>query len=105
MINIFEAIELLNTQLQKSQLCLNESNKLVEISKKNLETQRDKKFEIIWKEAIKGIEKFNIEEPSLPRQRKTARRLDSSSKPHSFDNPEDNYRKIYFEVYDKVLSP
>ncbi|OXU20394.1 hypothetical protein TSAR_011167 [Trichomalopsis sarcophagae] len=103
MINIFEAIELLNTQLQKSQLCLNESNKLVEISTKNLETQRDQKFEVIWKEANKGIAKFNVEEPSVRRERKTPRRFDSSSEAHIFDTPEDNYRKIYFEVYDKVL--
>lgn len=103
-ISIFEQIEILNTELQKSELCVNESHSKVKIVADTLALMRDSKFESIWSKVTEGVNSLGIGEPKLQRPRKVPKRLDSStSQPHVFASPQNYYRKIYLEIFDKVL--
>lgn len=47
---IFEQIEILNAELQKKELCVNESHASVHLVKNNIQQMREeKKFNKIWK--------------------------------------------------------
>lgn len=104
MIEIFDRIETLNRDLQKSELCVVDSYRKIEAVTYTLEASRDSKFQSIWLNSIKYAKEFDIEEPVLPRQRKIPKRVnDSNVENHTFSTPEDYFRKIYYEIFDQVI--
>lgn len=108
MIELLDRIEILNGNLQNSEYCVIDSYQKVEAVIDSLSNSRDSKFEIIWEKACNGVEKFDIEEPSLPRCKRIPKRLLHSSnanvQDHAFQTPKDMYRKLYYEVYDQFLT-
>lgn len=106
LIEIFDQIESLNMQLQKSELCVIESHNKVRIVKNNLQLLRDKKFKIIWKKAVDGANMLDIEEASIKRPRKIPKRLQlsSASQTHFFQTAENYYRKMYYEIFDITVT-
>lgn len=105
MVEIFDRIEILNTDLQKSELCVVDSYRKIEAVTIALDASRDSKFELIWLKSNKLTEEFDIEEPNLPRKRRIPKRIDNSNvENHVFKTPKDYYRKVYYEVFDQVLS-
>ena len=42
------------------------------------------------------------EPPTLPQYRKVPRRFDGGENPHSYEQPKDRYRHIYYEVLELV---
>lgn len=106
-IEIFETIELLNVELQKKELCMNDSHDLVKAVTLKIQAMRDEKiFDSIWKESVENAKKLDLEEPKLPRQRSAPKKLESNpeSKGHEFSCPRDFYRKIFYEIIDKTSS-
>lgn len=104
MIEIFFRIEVLNTELQKSDLIINESHKKVQAVLDSLIKNRESKFEEVWANAEKGANNLNLDKPKLPRQRRAPKRFETSSTAHAFLPPKDYYRKLYFEIHDHVIS-
>ena len=73
-----------------------------------LKLLRDKKFTSIWKQTVNGANVLDIEEPSIKRLRKVPKRFEfnctSTSQAHIFNNAEDYYRKIYYEIFDTTVT-
>ena len=103
MIEIFDRIEILNKDLQNTELSVIESCKKIEAVYFCLQTAWDSKFEVICQKSIHAIQELQVDEPTLPRHRKIPKRLDSNETNHVFKTPKDFYRKIYFEIFDSVL--
>ena len=106
-IDIFEKIEILNTELQQKDLCVNESQACVNVVKNNVKLMREESmFSKIWSYANETAADHYVDEPYLKRSRSVPKKLEysSSNKSHVFSSPEDYYRKImYYETIDKVL--
>lgn len=66
-VEVFEKIEILNKELQKSILCALDSHRKVDAVMISLETMRDSKFELILKKSEEGVEAIALEEPKLKR--------------------------------------
>lgn len=63
-IEIFEVIEILNIELQKKELCVNESDALVKVVIFKVERMRDQKiFDDIWNETTVSAKNLKIKEP------------------------------------------
>lgn len=104
-IELLDRIEILNKDLQNSELSVNDSYRKIEGVIYCMNVSRDSKFEIIWQKSNNGVKELDIDEPQLPRQRKIPKRLDSSNSENLvFKTPKEMYRKIYFEIYDRVLT-
>ena len=105
LIFIFEIIENLNEALQKHDLDISNSHNSINITIQSIEKLRnDDAFRKHWSTVMSGIEKLDIEPPSVPRVRKAPKRYESQSSPHNFSTPEELYRKLYFEVIDTTLT-
>lgn len=104
-IDIFERIEILNTELQKSNLSVNESHKKVRAVIDSLTQMRQSKFDIIWHNSMQGASALSLGEPKVRRPRNVPKRLEesSTSNPHNFHTPKDYYRKMYFEIFDQTM--
>lgn len=103
-ISIMERIEILNTELQKCDLSINESHDKIRLVTESLEVTRISGFDIVWKKAVEGANKLNLETPKVPRVRRPSTRLDTGSADHVFSTPEHYYKKLYFEVLDNVIA-
>ena len=103
---IFEKIELLNQQLQGSQLSVNLSHQQVEHVILSLVEQRnaDDSFSKLWKNIIKEASDLKLSTPALPRIRKIPKKLDSDAQGHQFSSPEEYFRKQFFEILDNTIS-
>jgi len=106
LIEIFQRIEILNTELQKSSLNVNESHKKVTAVMEGLDKMRESKFDVIWKNSTEGGIALGLEEPKVHLPRRTPKRLQEkgASEAHKFQMPKQYYRKIYFEIFDQVIS-
>ncbi|XP_039304893.1 zinc finger MYM-type protein 1-like [Solenopsis invicta] len=97
-------IELLNKELQESNLCALDSHRKVDAVMISLEAMRDSKFELIWKKSKEGAEVIGLEEPKLKRPRTVSKHIDSNfNKAHTFKTPKEYYSRMYYEVFDRVL--
>lgn len=104
MIELFDRIEILNKELQKSDLCVIESYEKIEAVTDTLNASRDSKFEIIWEKSVETVKNFDLEEPKIPRQRNIPKRFETSTNEnHKFKTPQEYYRKLYFEVFDQLI--
>lgn len=97
-------IENLNRDLQNSDLCVINSLKKVEAVADVLKISRELKFTTAWSKTLEDVERLDLEEPSLPRKRKIPKRFNpSNTENHHFENPEQMYRQIFFEIFDQML--
>ncbi|XP_031781362.1 zinc finger MYM-type protein 1-like [Nasonia vitripennis] len=97
-------IEILNAELQRKDLCVNESHASVCLVKDNIQQMRDEeKFNKIWSKITSSAEDLGVEEPCLKRPRKIPKRIDSGSQSHVFSNVQDHYVKLYYEVIDQTM--
>jgi len=104
-IELLDRIEILNKDLQNSELSVNDSYRKIEGVMYYINVSRDSKFEIIWQKSNDRVKELDIDEPQLPRQRKIPKRLDTSNTENLvFKTPKEMYCKIYFEIYDRVLT-
>lgn len=104
---IFEQIEILNTELQKKELCVNESHASVCAVINNMQNMRDEKiFSKIWSDIEQTAEDVGVEKLCLKRSRRTPKHLECSSNndTHIFSTPEEYFRKIYFEIIDTAVT-
>ena len=102
MVGIFEKIEILNKELERSELCAVDSHRKVEGIIISLEETRDLKFETIWEKAEKESQDLELEEP---RHHTVHRRIDvNPDLAHQFNTPQEYYSKIFYKVSDCVLS-
>ena len=105
MMGIFEKIEILKKELQRSELCTVGLHTKVEGIIISLEETRDSKFETIWEKAEKESQGLKLEEPKFPCHRTLSRRIGlNPDSAHEFNTPQEYYSKIFYKVYDCVLS-
>ena len=82
-----------------------ESQKVTEITLATLKSIRnDTSFGLFLQKITASAGDLEIEKPSLPHRRKTPRRLDDGSLPTFLETVEDQYRRIYFEALDLIIS-
>lgn len=105
LIEVLDRIETLNATLQKISLHLQTVANNINTVKQIIATQRtDEKFQVVWKSAVDLAHTLELDEPKTPKiRRKPIKIDDSSNEPHQFSSPAEFYRKIYFEVIDKVV--
>ena len=92
MIEFFDRIEIVNKDLQMSELCVIEPYRS-KLSVFSLEAFHDSRFEVIWQRPCDCINDLDIKDPKLP-QRKISKRLKSNNefgKNHVFQSPQDMY--------------
>ena len=103
-VEVFEKIELLNKELQESNLCALDSHRKVDAVMISLEAMPDLKFELIWKKSKEGAEVIGLEEPKLKRHRTVSKHIDPNfNTAHAFKTPKEYYSRMYYEVFDRVL--
>ena len=66
--------------------------------------RNDTSFGLFLQKITASAGDLEIEKPSLPHRRKTPRRLDDGSLPTFPETVEDQYRRIYFEALDLIIS-
>ena len=59
-------------------------------------------FDSFWEETKEKAKELQLLEPTVPRNRRPPRRLDSGSNPASFSSPKHYHRKLYYEFIDSV---
>lgn len=104
MINIFERVEVLNTQLQKINMHITESYEKIMAVNESLKQLRSQGFKDTWEQAVGGAKELGLNDPKTPRVRKIPKRLDSGSPAHQFSTEEEYHRKMYFEILDQVTT-
>lgn len=104
-ISVFERIEVLNAELQKRTLSVNESHEKVKIVTESLREIRETGYDLVWQKAIAGAEELQLEEPKLPRARRIPKRLQmtGAEENHIFTGPKEYFQKQFYEVLDQVL--
>lgn len=108
-IDIFEAVELLNKDLQSPQLSIDESRAKVKAVHDSLCSRKENGFESVWAASNSGVVKYHLEDPRKHRNVQPPKRhCPDDGKEKNVKNvandPKNNFRKTYYEVYNKVLS-
>ena len=106
-IMVFEQIEILNTQLQKTELCVNDSHSIVKAVMENIQHMRKEEvFSNIWSDIIETANRVGVDKPVLNRQRNPPkwREYTSNNATHIYSSPEELYRKLYFEIVDTTVT-
>ena len=93
----------LSRTLQGTDMSASEGQKVTEMTV-TTSIRNDTSFGLYWQKITASAENIEIEKPSLPRRRKTPRRLDDGSSPTLPTSVEDHYRRIYFEALDLIIS-
>jgi hypothetical protein len=107
-LKVFHQAELCSRYLQRTGITVAEAVHHVS----NLKTyykglRNEKAWQQIWNEAMLEIRKLDLEEPSVPRQRRVPRRLEQTSnpaEPHQFVDPHSLYRMQFFELLDLLIN-
>lgn len=104
-IETLQKVEALNETLQATSINFASVIRRVNILKANLSKMRtDEKFHEIYERTTTLASRYDVDQPSLPRQRRLPKRLDENLNTHFFHlTPEEKYRVIYFKVIDQVL--
>ena len=104
LIEIFDRIEVLNKELQATELSVIDSHRKVEAVTSSLSASRGLKFETVWQKSIDDAKKLEIEEPVVPRKRKVPKRLQFlMSHEHVFKSPKELYSSKFFEIFDQMI--
>ncbi|XP_044572317.1 uncharacterized protein LOC123257415 [Drosophila ananassae] len=108
MIEIFDRVEILNKDLQNSNLCVIESYDKIQPVSDVLNASRDAKFNEIWSKSIEAAAGLELSEPQIPRRRKIPKHLETleqgKAENFEFKKPIEFFRKSYFEVFDQLIS-
>lgn len=96
----------LNRTLQHRNLSAAEGQNVAAMAVTTLESLRtEDNFKLFFDRVTSSAAELDIDEPCLPRQRKTPRRLNPGTGPAEFPRSvEDSYRPIYFEVLDFITT-
>ena len=68
-----------------------------------LNARCDDRFQLLWEGALNSLEKYQLQEPVLPRKRKVPARHDGQGEHHYPATPEDHYRALYFQTLDDII--
>ena len=92
--------------LQHKELSAAEGNSAALLTCDTLSTlQTTSEFEQFWHSVINKAEEVDIEEPVLPRRRKTPSRFDiGECSSHHHESVKDYYRPQYFEAFDLIVA-
>jgi len=103
MIEIFDRIEILNKELQKSSLCVIESYEKITAVTDVFLASRDTKFNQIWQKSVDAAIEFEIDEPDFAHQRKVRHLRSNAPKDTNCTTPEQYYLKSYLKVFDQLI--
>lgn len=103
-IAVLERVEILTAELQKCELSVSESHDKIRLVTEHLKEIRSSGFQDIWSRSVEGAKELGLPEPKVPRVRQRSTRIDTGSHTaHAFSNPEEYYRKVFYELLDQVL--
>ena len=95
----------LSKSLQSKTISAAEGQKLAGMTIKVLSKIRSsEQFELFWASVTKKASTLDIEEPSLPRNRKRPKRYDSESEQYCPITIEEHFRKHFFEILDFAIN-
>ena len=96
----------LSKTLQTMEISAAEAQKVAEMTVCTLQSVRNAEmFELFWTKVTKMASDVNVNDPVLPRQRKTPRRYDYGTAEGDFPTDvQALYRPIFFEALDLVIS-
>ena len=97
----------LSRTLQKVDISAAEGQNIAGLTVKALQSLRtDNNFPLFWEKTTREADRLKVNEPGLPRRRKTPRRFESGSTDgYRFpDTPVDHYRQIYYEAIDLITT-
>lgn len=105
-ITSLEQVEELNGSIQATNINFRSIIRRVELLKTNLNTLRNnERYKALWDETSVEAEKYNLDQPIVPRNRRLPKRLDSNSHTAHFPSTvEDRYRPIFFGVLDQLIA-
>ena len=103
---VFSIVECVSAQLQNAQLNFCKARYVIASTKVSITTARnDTRFDGVWSGIVSATEANNVvDDPKLSRSRKVSRRFDESSNALFHAEAKDNYRQLYYEVLDYVIS-
>ncbi len=95
----------LSRSLQSKTCSAAEGQLIADMTKKTIgKIRNDNDFELFWKKVEKSMDEICVDEPELPRKRKTPARYDVGSAPAEFHaTPKLYFRQIYFEAIDLLV--
>ena len=64
------------------------------VCEKLVKMREDTEFDTFWERATTTAEELQLSDPTVPRERRPPRRVDSGSSPSTFSSPKDYFRKI-----------
>ncbi len=95
----------LSKSLQSKTISAAEGQKLAEMTIKVFSKIRSiEQFELFWASITKKASTLDIDEPSLPRNRKRPKRYDSESEQYCPITVQELFRKHYFEILDHAIN-
>ena len=103
---VLKHVDNLSSTLQHKTMSAAEGQTLARMTVETLESIRnDASFDLFWQSTKKKAESLDIEEPRLPRQRKTPKRFDDGTSAGEFhSSPVSFYKQIYYEVLDMMIN-
>ena len=100
---LYGGAEETSTVLQAKDTSVQEAISAVNLTQAYYQRQRDDDaFEYFYKSIVSLASKLQINEPKLPRYRKTPARL-GGSQPHQFSSPKALFRQQYFAACDVLI--
>ena len=101
---VFSATEQLSITLQGTDTSLQQAVQAAKLAVHYMERQRsDAAYDSFYSYVLAKSESLT-DQPTLPRQRRLPKRIDSGSTAHQFDNPKVYFKKQYFEVLDVITA-
>ena len=96
----------LSRTLQSPKISAAEAQKVVAMTVKTLESLREEEmFKLFWTNTLRKSRELSVNEPELPRKRKTPRRYEVGESEGDFlADEETHYRVIYYAALDQVIS-
>jgi hypothetical protein len=64
----------------------------------------DDHFKTLFNDALQHCERYNIDPPSLPRQRRPPQRYSGSGEAHVHETAEDHFRSLFYQAVDTALN-
>jgi hypothetical protein len=96
----------LSKTLQSTKLSACEGQRVAAMTAATLQRIRDEgSFDLFWKKVESDRQSLDVQEPQLPRRRKTPKRLDDGNSEGDYpDSPKVFYRQQYYEALDLIIS-
>ena len=101
---VFSATEQLFITLQGTDTSLQQAVQTAKLAINYMERQRSDAAYDLFYSFVQGKSESLTDPPTLPRQRRQPKRIDSGSAAHQFDDPKVYFKKQYFEVLDNITT-